>query len=895
MKKSVFQKKIPQRHRLSDDDKALMIQVLIRNQIAFGHAKNKLKDEHFSDMDSHLKAVWQAVCDYYNTYDNLPDLEFVQAETKRLIKEDPGLDPEDALDEVSEIILKAFDPEWGPDIKTKEEWAKWTLDTMQKYMEESLADRIQGEISRSKGSLIAENLPKVLENAYKEAAQIASINDTAVKSLGQEWDEHQARLKPFRGRSIIGLKTGLKELDHRTLGLRGTIVLGSKPGMGKTALCLEMALGVCRNFVENAAVVVYLSLDMDRFDLYRRIESNVAGIPWSVLMFGSPNMQYGESDDMFNLHDAELLAQGHERLKAEQIGKRMTVIDRTVVGDVITADRLTSILADCKSRCKAKRALLVVDYLQLLPVPDDVAKGGDLAADKYRIRFLQQAVERSRTAEDPIGDTVVIVSEARKPASSKECWGEAMSELMGSARTGYAADGVLLYRPMTSAELVHYYFGAPLDKKTAEKHRKALEKDGISPIMLILDKGRDGMTRGDWGLEFHFKVSKFREIEPGKGTHKAMHTADHHLKNLVAPEALKAADALEKAAFESEKSAGQPRCRPPASAPPKRRRNWHPSLARWPRSPRPARVPSRRPAPARPRRSREIRASRRRREIDDGRQSPSLRRCALNSGPVNKVPFFGRVPDLVMVDRAERYVRRPGPGRRSPFRGIGAWPMLEDVIKACSQEFLERHGKPAWETAGGIYGDDGKPTCRQTSSMAVEAVRRVADGAGGMLWQDQDGTLWAVRLARRNGPSYNGQPEPLFGFSISWQGSALLLDPHVRDQYEQAAKKAVSASVQTRLKTARQGLGAVGQRLRLYERAEQLLWAVHLAVTSQRSSTVLLPDVLLGQVIWGGDRAGWPKDWRGEILAGLKALTSLRSEILRLSPSEWRPRVGPIR
>lgn len=33
-----------------------------------------------------------------------------------------------------------------------------------------------------------------------------------------------------------------------------------------------------------------------------------------------------------------------------------------------------------------------------------------------------------------------------------------------------------------------------------------------------------------------------------------------------------------------------------------------------------------------------------------------------------------------------------------------------------------------------------------------------------------------------------------------------------------------------------------------------LHWVVHLAVISQRLARVILPDVLLGQVIWGGER-----------------------------------------
>jgi hypothetical protein len=89
-----------------------------------------------------------------------------------------------------------------------------------------------------------------------------------------------------------------------------------------------------------------------------------------------------------------------------------------------------------------------------------------------------------------------------------------MSELMGSARLGYAGDAVLLYREMTNKEVQHYY--GLHSKEAAEKRRAALNEQGVALVMLILEKGRDGMLRGKWGVEFHYRKSTFREIEPGK-------------------------------------------------------------------------------------------------------------------------------------------------------------------------------------------------------------------------------------------------------------------------------------------------------------------------------------------------------------------------------------------
>lgn len=244
--------------------------------------------------------------------------------------------------------------------------------------------------------------------------------------------------------------------------------------------------------------------------------------------------------------------------------------------------------------------------------------------------------------------------------------------------------------------------------------------------------------------------------------------------------------------------------------------------------------------------------------------------------------------DLMMIDRRQADLFGALGGARSPFSGIAGWPTLAEVCEAYSRRFLKAHGQVEWEAAGGERGDGGAPTCRLVSPMAVQAVRHIVDNGGGLLWQDRDGVMWAVRLV----PSKGLDKDSLFGFSISWNGSALPLDPRVRDEYEQAVNRAILAPEQSKLKKARRALDTVARQLRLYTRAAQMLWAIHQAVVSQRCSTVLLPDVLLGQLIWGGARASWPSDWRGEIMSVLKSLMSLRSEVLRLSPTEWKPRVG---
>jgi hypothetical protein len=94
-----------------------------------------------------------------------------------------------------------------------------------------------------------------------------------------------------------------------------------------------------------------------------------------------------------------------------------------------------------------------------------------------------------------------------------------MAELMGSARIAYAADAVLMYREMNCKEIRHYY-GEFLNENrdAAVVYKEALRKAGIAPVILDLDKGRDGMTRGKWAAEFSFCTSTFRELTPASRT-----------------------------------------------------------------------------------------------------------------------------------------------------------------------------------------------------------------------------------------------------------------------------------------------------------------------------------------------------------------------------------------
>jgi replicative DNA helicase len=106
-------------------------------------------------------------------------------------------------------------------------------------------------------------------------ALIEAVGQVVAVSLADRRQWLVARLEGARGKAWLGLQTGMVELDERTDGLCGLIVVVAAPGVGKTATAVSIAVGVARHASNDAAVVI-VSLDMDAIEIQTRIESKRA-------------------------------------------------------------------------------------------------------------------------------------------------------------------------------------------------------------------------------------------------------------------------------------------------------------------------------------------------------------------------------------------------------------------------------------------------------------------------------------------------------------------------------------------------------------------------------------------------------------------------------------------
>lgn len=257
---------------------------------------------------------------------------------------------------------------------------------------------------------------------------------------------------------------------------------------------------------------------------------------------------------------------------------------------------------------------------------------------------------------------------------------------------------------------------------------------------------------------------------------------------------------------------------------------------------------------------------------------------AMRRDLAERQPFHGTILDLAIADKTQVELFAAVGRTRGPFKGVIDWPYLNGVVQEHSQNLLERLGEEEWRAAGGTYGDDGKPTFVAQSHFAARIVQGIADRPGGFIWTDANDTGWAVSLVPLAGPTAYA------GLAISWNGGGRVIDPLARAEYRRAVEQQIAELDPAGEAATRRQLQQIAQRIWLYERAEQVLWAVHAAVLMQRSSVVTLPDFGLGEVIWGGDRQSWPSNWRNTLMDILSSLTELRVAVLHIGGTEWRPR-----
>ncbi len=155
--------------------------------------------------------------------------------------------------------------------------------------------------------------------------------------------------------SISGISTGMKDLDKILSGFHPSdlVILAARPGMGKTALALNLAVNVASQVLEGKGPkkmqgpVLFFSLEMSADQLASRILSTNAEINGENIMSGNIKEQ-----------DFEKLVQMQSALAELPI-----YVDDT---PGISVPMIRTRARRIKSQSQNKLSLIVVDYVQLL-------------------------------------------------------------------------------------------------------------------------------------------------------------------------------------------------------------------------------------------------------------------------------------------------------------------------------------------------------------------------------------------------------------------------------------------------------------------------------------------------------------------------------------------------
>jgi replicative DNA helicase len=325
-------------------------------------------------------------------------------------------------------------------------------------------------------------------------------------------NDHLEMLNQNRGKKHLGLcvKT-IDEINEKLLGLRGLILLAAAPNVGKTALTIQTGIEVL--LTDEDTCLVYLSLEMSKQEILTRMMTYLNGMTYKNYVLGSKKVEKdGNTEISHTAEEVERIKNALNKLSA--LGGRVQIIDSSITQE-ISAKSVIKFIKETKNSCGCSRAIVIVDYLQVWPMPKDGHSLSDTEADKWRIGELKKI--RSYLNEEN-QDPIIVISEARKPSKKDEVWGGELADVMGSARGTYTPDVVWLFSQHSIESIVKMWEkmqmpGIYSKEATKEEKGEAIKKffsdRGIAIMCLKTEKCRDGMERFSIDLFFHYRMNKF--------------------------------------------------------------------------------------------------------------------------------------------------------------------------------------------------------------------------------------------------------------------------------------------------------------------------------------------------------------------------------------------------
>ena len=290
---------------------------------------------------------------------------------------------------------------------------------------------------------IVENAEKNIlsVNADRMTKEIKSIQEVLVKA------QDEIELLAKTGGDVTGIPSGFIDLDRKTTGFHGNelIIMAGRPGMGKTALAINMATNMSINSKKSVA---FFTLEMGAVQVINRMFSSIGQIESTKLRTG----RFEHTDWKKYNETLSLLAD------------TKFYIDDT---PGITVAEMRSKCRRLKNSDKSLDAI-IVDYLQLIN-----------SSSKYQGQRTNEVSEISRDLKKlamELEIPVIALAQLSRGVEGREDKRPLMSDLKESGSIEQDADIVIFIYCDD-----YYKF-------------KAAEKPAMSPTELIIAKNRSGST-----------------------------------------------------------------------------------------------------------------------------------------------------------------------------------------------------------------------------------------------------------------------------------------------------------------------------------------------------------------------------------------------------------------
>lgn len=275
---------------------------------------------------------------------------------------------------------------------------------------------------------------------------------------------------------LLGIKTGLAELDKKTLGLDGLIVLGGIAGQGKTSLALQLAFDAC----ELGTPTIFYSLEMPKRAIFTKILNRLAQVRYSdILLKGRKYLDetrqdknlLGEDTDFYKLLTKDQAYKLKEaKTKLTEMSDKFYLRSREskeVDIDFASVEREINLI---KAEHKADKVLVVIDHLQVFN-----------AGDKYKDQIDKEGklITGFKGISERTGATIILISQKNKAGFTSR----GLQTIKGSVDIVYLADVVMFLE--SESEKENKDNGKELNSIIATFGGQVLKK-----IDLVIDKNR---------------------------------------------------------------------------------------------------------------------------------------------------------------------------------------------------------------------------------------------------------------------------------------------------------------------------------------------------------------------------------------------------------------------